>query len=70
MGCPFDACSETSTKVEVPTPLGSMVARDIQQTLGHQSLVDLTDAQGGDTGLLVKGCQQTGHEGSVGGPEG
>ena len=69
-GRPLSASSEVSIKVEVPTGLGSMVARDSQQTLGRQTAVDLADAQGMDTGLLLEGHQLTGHEGVVGIPRG
>ena len=54
MACSFDASSEASTKVEVPTGLGSMVARDSKQTLGHQTEVDLINAQGKDAGCLSR----------------
>lgn len=66
----FGAARDAGTEVEVAAVVAGLGACGTDEGFGHEAAEDVTNANGADAGLLVKGDEAVGHEGTVEGPGG
>ena len=64
----FNASFEATAELIGATGLGGQVASCVDNNFGHEAAPDLTDANGANTRVFVKGDEAVRHEGADGGP--